>query len=173
MRGGSRRRWARSSVGRGRRVRWWGSCDRGSATVWTVGAIAVLCAVFGAVLSMGQAVVVRHRAAGAADLAALAAADHWSDGGTAACARADRVARAQGARLVRCEVEGQISDVTASSGTGPITAEVRSRAGPVESMGSTTPPGSRPAPSRTRDSPVRPMGPRLSSGRPPVSPIRP
>ncbi|QIY97390.2 Rv3654c family TadE-like protein [Streptomyces sp. S1D4-11] len=105
--------------------------DRGSATVWTVGAIAVLCVVFGAVLAMGQAVVVRHRAAGAADLAALAAADHWSDGGTAACAQADRVARAQRARLVRCAVEGEISDVTAASGAGPFDVEVRSRAGPA------------------------------------------
>ncbi|MET9899842.1 Rv3654c family TadE-like protein [Streptomyces sp. NPDC006446] len=116
--------------------RWWArwraaASDRGSATVWTVGAIAVLCAVFGAVLAMGQAVVVRHRAAGAADLAALAAADRWSDGGAVACARADRVARAQSARLVRCAVEGEISDVTAASGKGPFTAEVRSRAGPA------------------------------------------
>ncbi|MET9411323.1 Rv3654c family TadE-like protein [Streptomyces sp. NPDC002935] len=109
--------------------------DRGSATVWTVGAIAVLCAVFGVVLAMGQAVLVRHRAAGAADLSALAAADHWSDGGTAACARADRVARAQGARLVRCAVVGEISDVTAASGQGPFTAEVRSRAGPAGPAG--------------------------------------
>ncbi|MCX4455807.1 flp pilus-assembly TadE/G-like family protein [Streptomyces sp. NBC_01340] len=105
--------------------------DRGSATVWTVGAIAVLCVVFGAVLVMGQAVVVRHRAAGAADLAALAAADHWADGGTAACAQADRVARAQHARLVRCAVEGEVSDVTAVSGSRPFDAEVRSRAGPA------------------------------------------
>ena len=107
------------------------SSDRGSATVWAVGAIAVLCVVFGAVLAMGQAVVVRHRAAGAADLAALAAADHWMDGGTTACARAERVARAQHARLVRCAVEGEISDVTAASGRGPFAAEVRSRAGPA------------------------------------------
>ncbi|WSP72871.1 flp pilus-assembly TadE/G-like family protein [Streptomyces sp. NBC_01236] len=107
------------------------SSDRGSATVWTAGAIAVLCVVFGAVLAMGQAVVVRHRAAGAADLAALAAADHWTDGATAACAEADRVARAQHARLVRCAVEGEISDVTAASGRGPLAAEVRSRAGPA------------------------------------------
>jgi len=107
------------------------SSDRGSATVWTVGAIAVLCVVFGAVLAMGQAVVVRHRAAGAADLAALAAADHWTDGATAACAEADRVARAQHARLVRCAVEGEISDVTAASGRGLLAAEVRSRAGPA------------------------------------------
>ncbi|MEU9188251.1 Rv3654c family TadE-like protein [Streptomyces sp. NPDC048484] len=105
--------------------------DRGSATVWTVGALAVLCVVFGAVLAMGQAVVVRHRAGGAADLAALAAADHWMDGGTEACARADRVARAQGTRVVRCAVSGDISDVTVAAGRGPLTAEVRSRAGPA------------------------------------------
>ncbi|MFF3451280.1 Rv3654c family TadE-like protein [Streptomyces sp. NPDC002667] len=156
---------------------WWpASSDRGSATVWAVGAIAALCAVFGAVLTMGQAVVVRHRAAGAADLAALAAADRWSDGGAAACARAERVALAQGAWLVRCEVEGQISDVTAASGTGPITAEVRSRAGPpglAEPQASEAPrgfrppgtsdlpgrpgrPSPRPWPPRTRHSPVRP-----------------
>jgi secretion/DNA translocation related TadE-like protein len=106
--------------------------DRGSATVWSVAAIAVLCLVFGVVLAMGQAVVARHRAAGGADLAALAAADHWADGGTAACARADRVARAQGARLVRCVLVGEISDVTAASGQGPFAAEVRARAGPAE-----------------------------------------
>ncbi|MGA5894564.1 Rv3654c family TadE-like protein [Streptomyces venetus] len=104
--------------------------DQGSATVWSVGAIAVLCVVFGVVLALGQAVVLRHRAAGGADLAALAAADHWAEGGPAACARAGRVATAQGVRLVRCEVVGEISDVTAASGRGPFTAEVRARAGP-------------------------------------------
>ncbi|MFJ4975512.1 Rv3654c family TadE-like protein [Streptomyces coeruleorubidus] len=110
--------------------------DQGSATVWSVGSIAVLCVVFGIVLALGQAVVVRHRAAGGADLAALAAADHWAEGGTAACARAARVARAQGVRLVRCEVVGEISDVTAASGRGPFKAEVRARAGPpVASLG--------------------------------------
>ena len=108
-----------------------GMGDRGSATVWTVGAIAVLCVVFGVVLALGQAVVVRHRAAGGADLAALAAADHWAEGAAAACARADRVARAQRARLVRCAVVGAISDVTAASGGGPFEAEVRARAGPA------------------------------------------
>ncbi|NDZ70422.1 flp pilus-assembly TadE/G-like family protein [Streptomyces sp. SID10362] len=110
--------------------------DRGSATVWSVGAIAVLCLVFGVVLALGQAVVARHRAAGGADLAALAAADRWAGGGTAACDRAERVARAQGVRLVRCALTGQVSDVTAASGTGPFTAEVRARAGPA----SPTPP---------------------------------
>lgn len=105
--------------------------DRGSATVWSVGAIAVLCVVFGGVLALGQAVVVRHRAAGSADLAALAAADHWADGPEAACARAEELAREQGARLVRCALVGEISDVTAASGRGPFTAEIRARAGPA------------------------------------------
>ena len=114
--------------------------DRGSATVWSVGAIAVLCVVFGVVLALGQAVVIRHRAAGAADLAALAAADHWADGGQAACARADRVARSQGTRLVRCVIVGEISDVTAASGRGPFAAEVRARAGPAEPVLSAPPP---------------------------------
>ncbi|MFC7883635.1 Rv3654c family TadE-like protein [Streptomyces sp. NPDC057376] len=108
-----------------------GDADRGSATVWSVGAVAVLCLVFGVVLALGQAVVARHRAAGGADLAALAAADHWDRGGTAACARAARIAAAQGARLVSCVLTGQVSDVTVASGRGPFTAEVRARAGPA------------------------------------------
>ncbi|MFC8868197.1 Rv3654c family TadE-like protein [Streptomyces sp. NPDC057148] len=108
-----------------------GDADRGSATVWSVGAVAVLCLVFGVVLALGQAVVARHRAAGGADLAALAAADHWGRGGTAACARAARIATAQGARLVSCVLTGQVSDVTVASGRGPFTAEVRARAGPA------------------------------------------
>lgn len=113
--------------------------DRGSATVWSVGAIAVLCVVFGVVLALGQAVVVRHRAAGSADLAALAAADHWADGSVVACARAEGVARDQGARLVRCAMVGEISDVTAASGRGPFTAEVRARAGPAGPVTSQAP----------------------------------
>ncbi|WP_369252475.1 Rv3654c family TadE-like protein [Streptomyces sp. R41] len=139
------------------------SSDRGSATVWTVGAIAVLCVVFGAVLAMGQVVVVRHRAAGAADLAALAAADHWMDGGTAACARAERVARAQRARLVRCAVEGEISDVTAASGRGPFAAEVRSRAGPAGPVE----PG--PAGPSGPVAPGPPAGPPLAAPEPPAA----
>ncbi|MBK3580274.1 flp pilus-assembly TadE/G-like family protein [Streptomyces sp. MBT65] len=93
--------------------------------------MAVMCVVFGVVLALGQAVVARHRAAGGADLAALAAADHWAEGGTGACVRAERVARAQRTRLVRCAIVGETSDVTASAGGGPFAAEVRARAGPA------------------------------------------
>ncbi|MFE5399244.1 Rv3654c family TadE-like protein [Streptomyces sp. NPDC056568] len=113
--------------------------DRGSATVWSVGAIAVLCLVFGTVLALGQAVVARHRAVGGADMAALAAADHWAQGGTVACDRAERVARAQATRLVRCVLTGQVSDVTAASGRGPFTAEVRARAGPASEVAAPVP----------------------------------
>ncbi|MGW7384567.1 Rv3654c family TadE-like protein [Streptomyces sp. NPDC054794] len=133
--------------------------DRGSATVWSVGAIAVLCVVFGVVLALGQAVVVRHRAAGAADLAALAAADHWAEGTTGACARAERVAGAQGTRLVRCAIVGDISDVTAASGRGPFAAEVRARAGPAGS----------PQPDR----PIRRSDPLLASPGPLATPMDP
>ncbi|WP_427925416.1 Rv3654c family TadE-like protein [Streptomyces sp. cg40] len=98
-----------------------------------------MCVVFGIVLALGQAVVARHRAAGGADLAALAAADHWAEGGTGACARAERVARAQGTRLVRCAVVGETSDVTAAAGLGPFAAEVRARAGPAGPVPSPTP----------------------------------
>ena len=115
--------------------------DRGSATVWSVGAVAVLCVVFGGVLAFGQAVVVRHRAAGGADLAALAAADHWAEGPGVACARAEEVARAQGTRLVRCGMVGETSDVTAASGRGPFTAEIRARAGPAALVPVPVPPG--------------------------------
>ncbi|WP_018547958.1 Rv3654c family TadE-like protein [Streptomyces sp. LaPpAH-108] len=128
-------RWRDGTAHRGRG-------DQGSATVWSLGAVAVLCVVFGAVLALGHAVVVRHRAAGAADLAALAAADHWAEGDVAACARAEQVATAQGARLVRCVLSGEISDVSAGVGRGPFTAEVRSRAGPAtDSTGPVPDPG--------------------------------
>ncbi|WP_079060483.1 Rv3654c family TadE-like protein, partial [Streptomyces bungoensis] len=123
-----------------RRLRALRRADRGSASVWSLGVIAVLCVVFGADLALGQAVVVRHRAAGGADLAALAAADHWAEGGAAACARAERVAAAQATRLVRCALVGETSDVTAASGRGPFTARVRARAGPADSGPERPPP---------------------------------
>ncbi|WTW91581.1 flp pilus-assembly TadE/G-like family protein [Streptomyces canus] len=115
--------------------------------------MAVLCVVFGVVLALGQAVVVRHRAAGGADLAALAAADHWAEGAVVACDRAEGVARDQGVRLVRCEMVGEISDVTAASGRGPFTAEVRARAGPAGPVTSQAP-----LPPESRGAP-RPGGP--------------
>lgn len=145
--------------GPGRRLR---GDDRGSATVWSVGAIAVLCVVFGAVLALGQAVVARHRAAGGADLAALTAADHWTRGSAEACARAERVARAQGTRLVRCVVVGEISDVSVAAGPEPFAAEVRARAGPAGTAPGVPAPAGKaprvPAPAGTAPGPPAPTG---------------
>lgn len=149
-----------------------GRSDRGSATVWSVAVIAALCAVFGAVLALGQAVAARHRAAGGADLAALAAADHWAAGGRAACARAEHVARAQSTRLVRCVVTGPVADVTAESGKGPFTAQARARAGPADpASGGPLPPsrraalGSQGSPLLTGRAGLGVHGPSLPSGR--------
>jgi secretion/DNA translocation related TadE-like protein len=139
--------------------------DRGSASVWSVAVIASLCVVFGALLGLGHACVVRHRAAGGADLAALAAPDHWAAGGAAACARADRVAHAQGARLVRCALVGDASDVTAASGQGPVTARVRARAGPgrlPDAPVPPEPPGPLPGPGPTPSRPSPPVSPPVS-----------
>ncbi|MER5486344.1 Rv3654c family TadE-like protein [Streptomyces sp. NPDC002812] len=105
--------------------------DRGSATVWGVVVVTVLMAVFGGVLLLGQAVVSRHRAAAAADLAALAAAASWAHGPEAACATAVRVAVAQGVQITGCVVTGEVAEVTARTPTGPFRPELRSRAGPT------------------------------------------
>ncbi|SEO42445.1 Rv3654c family TadE-like protein [Actinacidiphila rubida] len=102
--------------------------DRGSATVWSLGSIGVLLALFAAALFMSQAVVARHRAGGAADLAALAAADHALDGSRTACRLAAEVAEAQGGRLRGCQVAGEVAEVVVQVGG----ARVRSRAGPAD-----------------------------------------
>ncbi|WP_156725608.1 Rv3654c family TadE-like protein [Streptomyces apocyni] len=109
------------------------SDDRGSATVWVVVVAGALSVVFGAVLLLGQAVLARHRAGGAADLAVLAAADHALRGEGRACAVAARVARAQGVDVLRCTVQGEIADVTVRARAGPFGSAVRSRAGPATS----------------------------------------
>lgn len=98
--------------------------------MWGVVVATVLVAVFGGVLLLGQAVVARHRAAAAADLAALAAAATWAHGPEAACATAIRVAAAQGARATGCVVSGEVAEVRARAPTGPFAPELNSRAGP-------------------------------------------
>ncbi|MFE7549238.1 Rv3654c family TadE-like protein [Streptomyces gardneri] len=115
----------------GRRARPVGRGDRGAATVWAAFAACALCVVFGAVLALGQAVAARHRAGGAADLAALAAADRALWGEAEACAAASRVAAAQGTELLRCAVRGELAEVTARVVRGPYRPDVSSRAGPA------------------------------------------
>ena len=114
-----------------------GSRERGSATAWVLVLAAVVAVVaMGAVL-VGAAVVTRHRAASAADLAALAAAGQAVAGNPSACVIAARVAEANAAELTRCEVgPGAVVDVEVRvaarlGGLGVREAVGRARAGPV------------------------------------------
>ena len=115
-----------------------GSRERGSATVWVLLLAAVLAVVAAAAVLVGAAVVARHRAAGAADLAALAAAGRAVAGDPVACATAAEVAVANGAELPGCHVgPGSVVDVevrvTAGlGGLGVHEAVGRARAGPVQ-----------------------------------------
>ncbi|MFF5991086.1 Rv3654c family TadE-like protein [Prauserella flavalba] len=112
--------------------------DGGSATVWAAGAIAGLLAVAGLLWLLGGAVVTRHRAANAADLAALAAAGHAERGTAEACAHARRIAERMRAHVRECRFDGWDALVVVEAvgpgslaGFGPVTA--RARAGPVGS----------------------------------------
>ena len=110
--------------------------DRGVATVWAAGAIAVLVsmAVFG--LHLGEAMVIRHHTESAADLAALAGATAVVAGEQYACAQARRVTDRMQVRLESCHTQG--FDVLVDAVTQPAgwlgglgTATARARAGPA------------------------------------------
>ena len=86
---------------------------------------------------IGAAVVARHRAQAAADLAALGAAGALAVGVADACGRAVELARAMGTAAVGCSVEGLDVVVTVEAPTdvsvfrlGP--ARAVARAGPAE-----------------------------------------
>jgi secretion/DNA translocation related TadE-like protein len=70
----------------------------------TVALIAVLIALTTGAGAVGAAVIGRHRAQAAADLAALAAAGSLADGAAGACGHASSIAEAMGARVSGCTV---------------------------------------------------------------------
>ena len=85
--------------------------DAGAAGVLVL-CLAVVVASLGSVLSSLAAVgVARHRAAGVADLAALAAAERARAGQATACAAAARTAQAGGGRVVSCTVTGEVAHI--------------------------------------------------------------
>jgi secretion/DNA translocation related TadE-like protein len=67
--------------------------------------MAVLLAITLGGVYVGSAVIARHRAQAAADLAAVAAAAHLADGTNAACAQAAGVARAMHTAVTQCAIE--------------------------------------------------------------------
>jgi secretion/DNA translocation related TadE-like protein len=88
-----------------------GRTDSGAAAIYVLVLVAAMTAAALTTLAAGQALAVRHRAGAAADLAALAAADRVLEGAGSACAHGDSIARANGARLVRCQITGDAVDV--------------------------------------------------------------
>ena len=80
--------------------------DAGVATVWAAAAVAVLTTVLAACLHLGAALLARHRAESAADLAALAAAREAVRGEAPACRRAAEIAAAMGGEVARCRLVG-------------------------------------------------------------------
>lgn len=110
--------------------------DRGSATVWAAIGISVITTVLLVGLHLGSAVVARHRAEAAADLAALAAAAVAVEGADAACRRAAQLAAAGGGTVTSCLLDGW--DVVVEVDVGvPIAvpgldrATGQARAGPI------------------------------------------
>jgi secretion/DNA translocation related TadE-like protein len=86
---------------------------------------------------LGSAVIARHRAQAAADLAALAAAVHLADGAGEACTHAGALAHAMRTAATQCVVEDLDVVVTVEApvsfgrmGVGP--ARASARAGPVD-----------------------------------------
>jgi secretion/DNA translocation related TadE-like protein len=113
--------------------------DRGSASVWTVGGMAVLLTVTTVFVWFGAAVKTRHHAQSAADLAALAAAGAAITGETAACGLAKWVTDRMGVALSSCTVNGWDARVEVTARPPGVLAgfgstHARSRAGPVEEV---------------------------------------
>lgn len=122
--------------------------DRGSGTVLVLALVLVVVTLAGTADLLGRAVLARHRAEAAADLAALAGAAVLTDpfgagaSGQGPCSRAARVSGLNAARMTRC-VSGADSSVEVEVGVdlpgvlapmGP--ARARSRAGPAPDPGS-------------------------------------
>jgi len=82
------------------------SPDSGAATIWTAMAVSALTGVATLAIWLGAAVVARHQAESAADLGALAAASHASEGPAQACERARWVADRMGVTLRTCRWQG-------------------------------------------------------------------
>jgi secretion/DNA translocation related TadE-like protein len=104
--------------------------------VWTVGGLAVVMVVMTGALWFGAAVITRHRAEGAADLAALAAAATAGRGERQACAEARWVADGMGVSVRSCRLSGWDALVEVVAVPPGVlghfgSAEARARAGPV------------------------------------------
>jgi secretion/DNA translocation related TadE-like protein len=111
--------------------------DRGGATIWLLASGLLVVLLGAAMAGVGAAVVARHRAQAAADLGALAGALHALAGEQEACDRAASIVAANGARIIRCRLDGFDISVTAAvspAGYAALAgaAEASARAGPAD-----------------------------------------
>jgi secretion/DNA translocation related TadE-like protein len=104
--------------------------ERGSATLVAVAAIGALLALTVGGFHIGSAVISRHRAQAAADLAALAAAARVPAGIDAACGQASAIANAMKVVVAGCTVEELDVVVTVNAGR----ASAAARAGPADAQ---------------------------------------
>jgi len=102
-----------------------------AGTILSVGIVGCAATLAIAFTAVGAAAVSSQRLAGAADAAALAAADAASgvvEG--APCERAAEIAVAAGSELAACELDGVIATVTVTGTFGRFAATASARAGP-------------------------------------------
>nr|WP_309297872.1 Rv3654c family TadE-like protein [Mycobacterium kiyosense] len=114
--------------------------ERGSATVFAAFLVAGLLCLTAAGVCLGSAVVARHRAQAAADLAALAGAERLPQGYAAACASATSLARQMRVGDVRCAADDL--DIVVTVEVPAVLAGVArasARAGPVRTGPGTAP----------------------------------
>lgn len=108
--------------------------ERGVATIFGIGLLAVVAVVAMAAVGAGAIVLTHRRAESAADLAALAAAAGYQRG-VSPCAEARQVAAANDATVVGCVMDGPVATVSVEctvviGHTFEMTG--RARAGPQE-----------------------------------------
>ena len=113
--------------------------DRGSASIAAAWMMVVLLAATFVAMQLGSAVIARHRAQAAADMAALAAAGFMPAGLAAACDKAAAVARAMGTAVTACTADALDVLVTVDAPVpaapwGMGSARAVARAGPVASL---------------------------------------
>jgi secretion/DNA translocation related TadE-like protein len=105
--------------------------EQGAGAVLALAIVGAIAIVMVAVLGMGSAFAVRQRVSGAADAAALAAADVASGALPGIpCGVADEVARTNRTELAACTVDGLVVTVQVIAQAGVIPVSARARAGP-------------------------------------------
>ena len=112
--------------------------DEGSAGIWVLALSGVVLLAGTASVLAGLAIISRHEAGTAADLAALAAASQALSGSEVACSNAAQIAAINGAELQSCDLGGDgVVDVTVTvtlrfGSLGLGVAQADARAGPAE-----------------------------------------